>query len=168
MKSEKKRRSRAMFKAGEDQQLRELVGKFGEHSWEEIATQMPNRTTRQCRERWKHYLSGAKLNEPWAAEEDRALFEKVQEWGTKWTRIAAFLGDRTDLEAKSRWMFKVREKKRGRPRSELVEPILQASDHKKEPNPSPTRLFVSDPENDYIPDPSGNFPMFDWEMDLLS
>jgi hypothetical protein len=157
-----------MFKPEEDEQLRELITKYGEHSWDEITNHMPNRTTRQCRERWKHYLSGAKLNEPWTAEEDRALFEKVEEWGTKWTRIAAFLGDHTDLEAKSRWTFKVREKKQGRPGRELVEPILQASDCRKEPNASPTHLFVSDTENEYIPDPSGHLPMFDWEMDLLS
>ena len=65
---------------------------------------MPNRTVRQCRERWKHYLSGCKTDDPWTELEDKIILERVQLLGGKWTKIAALLPGRTDLQVKKRWI----------------------------------------------------------------
>ena len=104
MSSGPKKRVRAKFHPDEDEKLRKLVGQYGERAWETVAGQMPGRNVRQCRERWKHYLSSAKLKDPWTQQEDDILFEKVQEMGAKWTKISKFLNGRTDLQAKLRWM----------------------------------------------------------------
>jgi hypothetical protein len=95
------------FTVEEDVQLRELVAEHGTTNWAAIAEQMQGRNARQCRERWKHYLSCNKRRVPWTRAEDDLLLEKVTELGPKWTKIAAVLGDRSDLEVKNRWIKKV-------------------------------------------------------------
>ena len=98
------KRKREKFLHEEDQKLRELVSIYGECSWDIISEKMPNRNQRQCRERWKHYLSGTKVKIPWTEEEDEVLFKKMSELGPKWTKIATFLNGRTDIQVKARWM----------------------------------------------------------------
>jgi hypothetical protein len=113
---------------------------------------MPGRNIRQCRERWKHYLSGEKLSVPWSKQEDQLLQEKVKEIGAKWTKIAAILGDRTDLEVKNRWMKKfnsrspLARKTRRRlnspqPQSPVADPKL---DTEPPPNPPPRSFIFRD------------------------
>jgi hypothetical protein len=84
--------------------LRAIVAELGTGSWADVAKALPGRNARQCRERWKHYLSCDKAGTPWTPEEDHLIFEKISAWGPKWTRVAAVLGDRTDLEVKMRWL----------------------------------------------------------------
>ncbi|OHS93090.1 hypothetical protein TRFO_40622 [Tritrichomonas foetus] len=64
---------------------------------------MGGRNVRQCRERWKHYLSSERAKSPWSNEEDLLLFQKVMELGPKWTKIARCFNDRTDIQIKTRW-----------------------------------------------------------------
>jgi hypothetical protein len=97
---------RAKFSVMEDLQLRQLVAEYGVSNWAKIASLMPDRNLRQCRERWKHYLSATRLQVPWTVHEDQLLLEKVQAWGPRWTRIASFMGTRTDIEVKTRWFQK--------------------------------------------------------------
>jgi hypothetical protein len=104
--AETKPTPRSKFTQDEDNQLRNLVAEHGLKAWVEIATSLPGRNPRQCRERWKHYLSIDQSSAPWTEEEDTLLFEKVSELGPKWTRIAALLGNRTDIELKTRWLQK--------------------------------------------------------------
>jgi hypothetical protein len=96
--------SRRSFTGEEDAQLLAILGPTEFVSWEAIAEQIPGRTARQCRERWKHYLSGNRIKTPWSAEESRLLYEKMQTIGPKWTRIAIFFPGRTDIEVKAYWM----------------------------------------------------------------
>ncbi|KAK8833814.1 hypothetical protein M9Y10_039553 [Tritrichomonas musculus] len=96
-------RRRMKFLPEEDEKLRELVAKYGK-SWNDIAKHLPGRNVRQCRERWKHYLSSDRAKSPWSNEEDLLLFQKFMELGPKWTKIAKFFDDRTDIQIKTRWM----------------------------------------------------------------
>jgi hypothetical protein len=52
-----KKIARHKFTPEEDKVLRNLVAQFGKSDWAAIAQRLENRTPRQCRERWKHYLS---------------------------------------------------------------------------------------------------------------
>jgi hypothetical protein len=81
-----------------------MVEIYGTHSWRVIAEVMPGRNVRQCRERWKHYLSCEKPNEPWSPEEDRLLAEKIARLGPRWTKLAAFFPGRTDIQVKAHWL----------------------------------------------------------------
>jgi hypothetical protein len=106
MTTPKKPYSRSPFSPEEDAQLRHLVSEHGLSAWVEIANLLPGRNPRQCRERWKHYLSSDQGSLPWTEAEDALLFEKVAELGPKWTRLAKVLGNRTDIEVKMRWLKK--------------------------------------------------------------
>ena len=100
---------RQKFTQEEDQKLIELVNEHGTSNWVLIASLMENRNPRQCRERWKHYLSVRETRkEPFSPEEDRAISEKFYELGPKWTKIASFLPGRSDIDIKCRFMNFIR------------------------------------------------------------
>ena len=94
---------RQMFSQEEDKLLKLLVDQFGEGSWKEIAKNMPDRTARQCRERYKNYLAPAIQNGPWTDDEDQLLSEKVKELGFQWAKIAKFFESRSSVNVKNRW-----------------------------------------------------------------
>ena len=94
---------RQMFSQEEDKLLKLLVAKFGEGSWKEIAKNMPDRTPRQCRERYKNYLAPAIQNGPWTDAEDQLLSEKVRIFGFQWAKIAIFFPSRSSVNVKNRW-----------------------------------------------------------------
>jgi hypothetical protein len=94
----------------EDRLLENLVQQHGTSSWDQVAAGLPGRTARQCRERWKHHLSGRES--AWTEAEDDFLWQKVGEIGQKWTRIASLLSDRTDYQAKTRWTYLFKQRRR--------------------------------------------------------
>lgn len=99
-----KRISRRKFRSDEDEILRALVQQYGESDWNAIAQQLPDRTARQCRERWRHYLCPDVITGDWTEEEEELLLAKVQEIGTKWAAIAAFFPHRTDIGVKNHYI----------------------------------------------------------------
>jgi hypothetical protein len=80
------------------------VKKYGDADWALIAAELPGRNPRQCRERWKHYLSGGVSRDIWGPEESQLLFEKMRSIGPRWTQLAAFFPGRTDIQIKAYWM----------------------------------------------------------------
>ena len=79
---------RSKFSPEEDKRLTELVSKFkGEQDWIYIASKMPKRSIRQCRERWKNYLDPMLNKGEWAKEDDEMLLQKVREMGPCWNAI---------------------------------------------------------------------------------
>jgi hypothetical protein len=103
---------RRRFSASEDHLLEELIRELGTTSWEQVAARLPDRSGRQCRERWKHHLSLRKLMRPWTPDEDRLIWDKVDEIGPKWTKIAALLPGRSSYQAKARWLLLFRGQRR--------------------------------------------------------
>jgi hypothetical protein len=98
------RAHREKFFPKEDEQLKELVLVYGCQAWSVIASQMPGRNARQCRERWKHYLSSDKSKSAWTLEEDQLLYQKMVEFGPRWTALSQYFPGRTDMQIKCRWM----------------------------------------------------------------
>lgn len=91
------------FSPQEDEMLRRLVSIYGDKEWKLVAQKMPNRTTRQCRERYKSYLAPDIKNGPWTPEEDELLKQKYNEYGSKWSKIQSFFISRSDVNIKNRW-----------------------------------------------------------------
>jgi hypothetical protein len=82
-------------------------------SWKQIAFFMPNRSARQCRERWKNYLIPGLNFSPWTWKDDALLREKFNELGPKWAQIVKFFPGRTDTNCKNRWQqLQTRERRR--------------------------------------------------------
>ena len=91
------------FSPEEDKTLKSLVEQYGTHSWKLIADLIKTRNCRQCRERWRNYLSQNISIEPWSKKEDLLLQQKYNEYGPQWTKIQTFFVNRTDVNLKNRW-----------------------------------------------------------------
>jgi hypothetical protein len=95
--------TRHKFSPDEDHHLRSLVQQLGAKSWEAIAAFMPDRTARQCRDRYKNYLLSSLVSDAWTPEEDQLILEKFREIGPKWVEISKLLTGRSGNHVKNRW-----------------------------------------------------------------
>jgi myb proto-oncogene protein len=59
----------------EDENVIELVGKYGVKSWSFIARQLKGRLGKQCRERWYNHLDPNINKSAWTEEEDKVIIE---------------------------------------------------------------------------------------------
>lgn len=98
-----KKAIRQKFTSEEDQKLKELVLELGESNWNEVANRIGTRTARQCRERFKNYLSPSIKNDPWTEVDNETLRLKYAEYGPKWSQIAKFFPTRSEVNIKNHW-----------------------------------------------------------------
>ena len=63
----------------EDELLVKAVAKWGPHDWYQIASEMPGRLPRQCRERYKNHVRQGINTAPFTREED-AIILTAQGW----------------------------------------------------------------------------------------
>ena len=101
---QKMTRVRSKFSKQEDSLLVSVVNELGTRDWEAIASRIPNRNARQCRERYTNYLAPNLSHEPWTPEEDSLLEQKLKELGAKWVNISKYFKNRTDTMLKNRWL----------------------------------------------------------------
>jgi hypothetical protein len=104
--------SRHKFTPEEDAHLRAIIAEKGTEDWSEIAKMMPRRDSRQCKERWLHYLSPNLVQCPWNQTEDAMLEAKVLEHGHQWKLFEAFFPGRADTMLKNRFNLLVRHRRK--------------------------------------------------------
>ncbi|EAY14092.1 Myb-like DNA-binding domain containing protein [Trichomonas vaginalis G3] len=95
-------RCKAKFTPEDDKKLLYYVDKLGTNKWFEVSICMGNKTTRQCRERYKTYLAPNISHETWTPEDDHLLMNKYNEFGSKWSAISKFFTNRTGIAVKNR------------------------------------------------------------------
>lgn len=100
-----KSNQRKKFTPEEDEKLKSLVDKMGCKKWDSIAKEMPGRTGRQCRDRYKNYLIPGFFNGQWSKEEDDLLRRKYYEYGSQWSKITQFFTQRSANALKNRWNY---------------------------------------------------------------
>ncbi|KAK2956041.1 putative myb transcription factor [Blattamonas nauphoetae] len=104
--SQRVRRRRAVkWTDSEDNLLFEAVRMFGTKNWKAIAEKVGGgRTGDMCSQHWHRVLCPSIRKEGWSQEEDAMLRREVERFGTSnWTRVAAGLRGRTDIQCRYRW-----------------------------------------------------------------
>lgn len=88
----------------EDALLIQLVQQYGDKNWRHIATQIPGRSNRQCRDRWVDHLNpNPRPIAQWTATEDQLLLDKRNQHGSKWDDLVQFFPGKTACQVKYRF-----------------------------------------------------------------
>jgi hypothetical protein len=96
-------RNRGAWTQPEDELLVKAVSQLGCKKWTDVAQLVPNRTSKQCRERWCNRLAPNVKHEPFELWEDVVIVEKQKELGNCWSAIARLLPGRAANAVKNRW-----------------------------------------------------------------
>ncbi|OHS98191.1 Myb-like DNA-binding domain containing protein [Tritrichomonas foetus] len=99
----RRQKKHVKFSDREDDKLKVLVEQEGPHKWTKIASKMPGRTAKQCRDRYQNYLSPYLINGAWTPEEDFKLHQAIRQYGKKWKQISQFFPKRSHNNVKNRY-----------------------------------------------------------------
>eukprot|EP00299_Pterocystis_sp_00344_P012809 c6202_g1_i1.p1 GENE.c6202_g1_i1~~c6202_g1_i1.p1 ORF type:complete len:186 (+),score=26.68 c6202_g1_i1:48-605(+) len=97
------RQQKHPWRPEEDEKLVDAVKRWGARRWSTISTHVPNRTSKQCCERWHAYLRPGINHGPWTVEEDKLAHELIQKFGYRWSVVASHIPGRTDVSVKNRF-----------------------------------------------------------------
>lgn len=73
--------------------------------WPDVAKKVPQRTGKQCRERYINHLASTVVATEWTPVEDAIVCSRYRQVGTRWTFISKFLPGRSDNNVKNRFHF---------------------------------------------------------------
>jgi hypothetical protein len=164
-------RPHSKFSQADDDRLRMLVDKFGDSDWGVISAQMGARSQRQCRERWRNYLSPDLIHEAWTEAEDKQLLNKFREIGPKWHHITLSFPGRSRNNIHNRFVTlqRMEREKQGTPKTEVETAKMSHPGQLSRKNSPPARnqaaLSLMDlVEEDYsvlwLTDPNSDFDSF--------
>ncbi|OHS93120.1 Myb-like DNA-binding domain containing protein [Tritrichomonas foetus] len=88
----------------QNEDIRLLAGiyRYGLDNWSSIAVFVGNNRTRaQCAQRWSRGLNPRISKDSWTHEDETKLINYVNQFGEKsWTKIAALIGNRSDVQCR--------------------------------------------------------------------
>lgn len=98
---------RKCFTPDEDARLLLLINKY-RYNWKKISNEMKNRSVRQCKERFHHYLSPNIKHDNWTQEEDVLLLKTVDSFGKRWKIFELIFKGRTEISIRNRYNVLIR------------------------------------------------------------
>jgi hypothetical protein len=135
------------FTLEEDQLLVNYVVQFGAQNWPRVTSFLPNRSAKQCRERWFNHLSPSIVKSEWSQQEDELIFQQFTLHGPKWSKIAKVVPGRSDNAIKNRWNSSVSRRiettEDGR---QIVLPDSSKRKYRPKPRPSPLVIPLEAPQ----------------------
>jgi hypothetical protein len=87
----------------DDARVVAAIHEVGLDSWSKVASLVPGRTGKQCRERWLDKLSPEVVKHDWCPEEDATIIAMQGELGNSWAKIRDCLPGRSVGAIKNRW-----------------------------------------------------------------
>jgi Arc/MetJ family transcription regulator len=101
------RKQKSKWCKEEDHKLLAAVQQHGTDNWPLIASIVGGgRTRSQCSQRWQRGIDPKLTKANWSREEEERLLAAVDAHGSKaWTRIAADMGNRSDVQCRFRYRF---------------------------------------------------------------
>ena len=107
--NKKKKLFRNLWQPHEDEQLLQLVNKYG-YSWSLISHMITGRSGKQVRDRYLNKLNPSINKGKWSQEEDETIVSLFYEKGSKWSEIAKILEGRTESQVKNRFYSYIRKR----------------------------------------------------------
>ena len=100
----------------DDAKLIEAISRYGTGNWINVSNVFRgSRTRSQCSQRWFRVLNPQINKAHWSDEEDKKLIAAIEEFGeNSWTRAAAVLGNRCDVQCRYRYKQLMKQKNQAR------------------------------------------------------
>eukprot|EP01028_Stygiella_incarcerata_P005529 TRINITY_DN2325_c0_g1_i2.p1 TRINITY_DN2325_c0_g1~~TRINITY_DN2325_c0_g1_i2.p1 ORF type:complete len:270 (+),score=61.60 TRINITY_DN2325_c0_g1_i2:236-1045(+) len=88
----------------DDARMLAAIEEYGCSCWKKIAKEVKTKSHHACYQRWRRSLDPEIRKDCFSPEELRSLAHAVGLHGTKrWSRVATYLPNRSDVQCKSRW-----------------------------------------------------------------
>ncbi|RHY31469.1 hypothetical protein DYB32_003473 [Aphanomyces invadans] len=124
----------------EDAKLRTLVAE-GRKNWGQVASHIPGRTSKQCRERWCNHLDPNINKGNYTREEDQLIVDMQAKLGNRWSVIAQQLSGRTEDAVKIRWKSLMRTRRSSRGNEDDDDSVSDDVDDPSQAKPLSTKAL---------------------------
>lgn len=108
----------------EDNILRDKRAQYG-RKWAKIASHLPGRQGKQCRERFVNHLDPDLKKGEWTDDEEAILIALHEHHGNRWANISKQLPGRSDNDVKNHWYSTIQRKFQQHGKEKLIQAAVQ-------------------------------------------